>query len=161
MVCWVEQNIVLLIEFQKRGSGHVYSFIWNLNAPNIENKAAFINFIEKTINAQLPDPPNDPELFELVKTSKFMLTQKFAGNTTKMNTGQFHTEKTTNGKPLDSELTNDEKLEVLAWIKALLKKVKKYIDDNLDPAKVNVIAPTKDNFTQPLCIQEILDELDI
>ena len=34
--------------------------------------------------------------------------------------------------------------------KTLLKKVKNYIDDNLNPAKVNVIDPTKDNFTQPL-----------
>ena len=43
----------------------------------------------------------------------------------------------------------------------MLKKVRKYIDDNLNPAKVNVIDPTKDNFTQPLSIQEILDELEI
>ena len=29
----------------------------------------------------------------------------------------------------------------------LLRRVKSYIDDNLYPAKVNVIDPTKDNFT--------------
>ena len=71
------------------------------------------------------------------------------------------TEKTVIEKPLDSELANDEKKELLGWRKTLLKKVKKYIDDNLNPAKVNVIDPTKDNFTQPLSIQEILDELEI
>ena len=71
------------------------------------------------------------------------------------------TEKTVIEKPLDSELANDEKKEVLGWRNTLLKKVKKYFDDNLNPAKVNVIDPTKDNFTQPLSIQEILDELEI
>ena len=93
-----------------------------------------------------------------------MLTPKRAGNTRRMNAVfpmvSFFTEKTIIAKPLDPELTNDEKQEDLAWRKALLKKVKKYID-NPNPAKVNVIDPTKDNFTQPLSIQEILDELEI
>ena len=43
----------------------------------------------------------------------------------------------------------------------MLRKVKNYIDDDLNPAKVNVIDPTKNNFTQPLSIEEILDELEI
>ena len=59
------------------------------------------------------------------------------------------------------KLTNDEKEELLASIKTLLKKVKKHTDDNLNRGKTNVIDPTKDNFTQPLSIQEILDELEI
>ena len=56
------------IEFQERGSPHVYSFIWIFNAPNVENEAAYIEFIEKTINAQSPNHFNDPEFFELVET---------------------------------------------------------------------------------------------
>ena len=55
------------IEFQERGSPHVYSFIWIFNAPNIENEAAYIEFIDKTINLQLPNHLSDPELFRLVK----------------------------------------------------------------------------------------------
>ena len=43
----------------------------------------------------------------------------------------------------------------------LLRHVKSYIDDNLNPAKVNVNDATKDNFTQPLSIKEIQDELEI
>ena len=45
------------------GSPHVHSFICIFSAPNIENEAACIEFIEKTVNAQLPDHLNDPELF--------------------------------------------------------------------------------------------------
>ena len=81
-------------EFQERGSPHVHSVIWILNAPNIENKVVYIEFIEKT-NAQLPDHLNDPELFELVK-----------------NECRYFTEKTIVAKPLDSKFSNDEKLEM-------------------------------------------------
>ena len=56
------------IEFQERGSLHVHLFIWIFNAPNTENEAAYIEFIEKTINVQLPDHLSNPELFELLKT---------------------------------------------------------------------------------------------
>ena len=157
------------IEFQERGSPHVHSFIWILNAPNIQNEAAYheaaIKFIEQTINAQVPDPLNDPELFEFVKTYQFHAHSKtywkYNKNECRFSYGQLFTEKTIIAKSLYSELTNDEKQEDLAWRKTLLKKVRKYIDDNLNPAKVNVIDPTKDNFTQPLSIQEILDELEI
>ena len=43
----------------------------------------------------------------------------------------------------------------------MLEKVKNYIDDNLNPSRVNVVDPTKYNFTQSLNIQEILNELKI
>ena len=41
------------------------------------------------------------------------------------------------------------------------RRVKSCIYNNFKPAKVNVIDPYKDNFTQPLNIKEILDELEI
>ena len=75
----------ICIEFQERGSPHVHSFIWILNPPNIQDEAAYISLIEKTINAQLPDPQNDSELFELVRLTKFILILELAGNTTRMN----------------------------------------------------------------------------
>ena len=75
--------------------------------------------------------------------------------------GRFFTEKTIIAKPVDSEISKDKKQEILIWRKAVLGKVKNYIDDNLNPAKVNVVDPTKDNFTQPLSIQEILNDLEI
>ena len=50
------------------GSPHVHSSIWIFNAPNIQNETAYTEFIEKTINTQLPHHLKDLELFELVKT---------------------------------------------------------------------------------------------
>ena len=75
--------------------------------------------------------------------------------------GRFFTEKTIIAKPVDSQISKDKKQEILTWKKAVLGKVKNYIDDNLNPSKVNLVDPTKDNFTQPLNIQEIFNELQI
>ena len=59
-------------------------------------------------------------------------------------------------KPLDSKISNEENQEILTWRNTLLSQVKSYIDNNLCPAKVNVIDPTKDRFTQPLSVKEVL-----
>ena len=40
-------------------------------------------------------------------------------------------------------------------------QVKSYNDTNIYPAKVNVIDQTKENFSQPLSVNEILYELEI
>ena len=57
----------LRIEFRERGSPHVHAFIWILDAPKIENKFAYLDFVENSISASLPDPQNEPEMFTLVK----------------------------------------------------------------------------------------------
>ena len=111
------------------------------------NETAYIEFIEKTTNSQLPDHLKEPELFELVKTyqvhAHYRTCWKYNRNECHFSYGRYFTEKTIIAKPLDSKLSNDEC----------------YIDINLNRAKVNVIDTTKDNFTEPLCVQEILGEL--
>ena len=67
MAIWAK-HYALRTGFQERGSPHVHSFIWIFNAPNIENEVAYIESIEKTINAQFPDLFTDPELFQLITT---------------------------------------------------------------------------------------------
>ena len=101
------------IEFQERGSPHVHSFIWILSPPNIRDETAYINFIEKTINAQLPYPQNNSELFELVKThqvhSHSRTCWKYNKNECRFSYGRFFTEKTIIAKPFDSEIGKDKK----------------------------------------------------
>ena len=103
----------------------------------------------------------ESKLFELVKTYQVYAHSRTCWecnkNEFRFSYGRYFTEKTIIAKPLDSQLSNHTKEEVLTWRNALLKKVKGYIDINLNPAKVNVIDPTKVNFTQSLSVQEILD----
>ena len=120
-------------------------------APNTENEVVYIEFIEKTINAQLPDHLNDLQLFNLVKTYQADATSKKCWkhnkNECRFSYGLHFTEKTIIAKPLDSKFSNNEKEVIVTWRNALLQQVKSYIDNNLNPAKVNVIDPIKDNFS--------------
>ena len=110
-----------------------------------------MEFIEKNINAQFPDHLNDPELFELVKTCQVHTHSrtcwKYNKNECRFSYGRCFTEKTIIAKPLKRN--------------TLLSQVKSYIDNNLYPAKANVIDPTKVNFTQPVSVKEILDKLEM
>ena len=115
----------IAIEFQERVSPHAHSFIWIFNAPNIENQAAYIEFIEKTINAQLPNHLNDPELFEVVKTYQVHAHSrtcwKYSKNECRFSYGRYFTEKIIIAKPLDSKSSNGEKHEILTWRNTLLR----------------------------------------
>ena len=46
---------------------HVHSFIWIFNAPNVRGEKNFIEFIQNTLNAKLPEPENELHLLEFVK----------------------------------------------------------------------------------------------
>ena len=80
-----------------------------------------------------------------------MITLELPGNTTR----------TIIAKLLDSKFSNDEKQGVFICRNTLVRQFKSYIDNNLNPARVNVIDLTKDSSTQQLSVKEILHELDI
>ena len=103
------------VEFQEKGSPHVHSFIWIFNVPNIQNEADYIEFIEKTINVQLSEHSNDPELFELVELvhAHSRTCWKYNKNECHFLYGQYFNEKTITVKPLDSKFNDNEEKEVL------------------------------------------------
>ena len=127
------------LEFQEWSSPHVHSFVWIFNAPNNQNETAYIEFIE--IVAQLPDHLKEPQLFELVRTYQVHAHSrtcwKYNKNECRFWYGWYFTEKVIIVKPLDSQLSNDEKEGALIWRNALLKKVKGYIDINLKCRRSN------------------------
>ena len=116
-------------------------------------------------NSQLPDHLNDPELLELLKTSQVHAQSrrywKYNKTECRFFYRRYFTEDTVIAKPLDSKFSNDENQEILTCRNTLAKRVKRYINNNLNPASVNRIDPTKGIFTQPLSVREILDELEI
>ena len=46
----------------------VDGFIWIFNVPNIKDEEEFIDFMERTINAKLPDYETKPGILKLVKS---------------------------------------------------------------------------------------------
>ena len=57
-------------EFQERGSGHIYWFIWIFNPPNIQDETAYNEFIGNALNAHLSQPINESDPPKLVKTNQ-------------------------------------------------------------------------------------------
>ena len=64
------QYYAIQVEFQVRGSPHIRSFIWILNAPKLTkvNIDDYRKWVDSVKRFDLPDPNNEPTLFELVKT---------------------------------------------------------------------------------------------
>ena len=58
------------VEFQFRGSPHIHSFLWVVNAPILtkETKQEYIQFIDQIVKANIPGPEENHKLHKLVKT---------------------------------------------------------------------------------------------
>ena len=89
-----------------------------------------------------------------------MITLELAGNTARMNVSSTMVIILLRRKLLKNHLILNLAMRKKKRF-SLLRQMKSYIDNNLNPMKVNVIDPSKDNFTQPLSVKEILDELEI
>ena len=57
----------LRIEFQDRGIPYIHAFVWMVDAPIIERENEYIDFLERSVSALLPDSCIEPKLFDLVK----------------------------------------------------------------------------------------------
>ena len=64
------QYYAIRVEFQVRGSPHIHSFIWILNAPKLTkvNIDDYRKCVDKVIRSDAPNQNNEPSLFGLVKT---------------------------------------------------------------------------------------------
>ena len=62
----------ICVELQVRGSPHIDSFIWILNAPkiNIESKEEHIQWIDSIIRTDMLNPVKQKKLFELLELVK-------------------------------------------------------------------------------------------
>ena len=58
------------VEFQVRGSPHIHSFLWVIDAPILtkNNVDEYRQFVDSIVKAFVPDINKQPELFELVTT---------------------------------------------------------------------------------------------
>ena len=52
-----------------RGSPHLHALIWTSDCPKLtsESKDAYVEYIDKHVQANLPDENDEPELYEMIK----------------------------------------------------------------------------------------------
>ena len=151
-------SYVIKVEFQFRGSPHIHSFLWIRDAVQLtkETKDDYIKFVDSIVRADLPDEEGEPELHDLVK--KFQIhchsqsCRKYKNIPCRFHYGRFFTDRTICGEPLGDDISETEKLKILNKRSKLLKKVKAYIDEYLDPHKVT--------FSPDITIAEILTHLE-
>ena len=155
------------VEFQVRGSPHIHSLLWVLNAPVLseDNIDEYVRFVDAVIKAYVPDINENPELHKLVTTyqihSHSKSCRKYKNQECRYHFGRFFTDHTIIAVPLPKDLSEYEKTQRLEQRKFLLDKVAAYINTNLNPKKCNIINPEKDNFEQVSDIKDILQELGI
>ena len=128
------------IEFHFMGSPHAHCFIWIKDCPilNNENIEDFIRFNDKHVSAVLPDPVTCPVLHNLVKTyqthTQYKTYRKYKNLACRFNFGHFFTEKTIVVELLPTSLDKAEKNIVFKNRESILTKVKKFIDEFLNPS---------------------------
>jgi len=150
----------LRIEFQMRGSPHLHALIWTSDCPKLTSDTMdeYITYIDKHVQAYLPNKETDPELHELVsfyqKHTHSKTCRKYKNINCRFNFGQFFAKRTIVAQPLPEELDEDKKVFILNKQKEILTSVKAKINEVLNPSKPN---DYKANTTE----EEIFNELGI
>ena len=99
----------LRIEFQMRGSPHLHALIWTEDCPKLtsETKEAYIEYIDKHVQAYLPNREDDPELHDVVnfyqKHTHSKTCRKYKNIKCRFNFGQFFTNRTIIAEPLPDD----------------------------------------------------------
>ena len=104
-------------------------------------------------------------MFELVKTYQIhrhsKTCRKYRNEKCIFHFGKFFTNKTIIAQPLADSVPPDVKLQKMQQRNNILKKVKNYIDNELNPSKKNFLDSTKEDYEELKSIDEILASLEI
>ena len=100
----------ICIEFQVRGSPHIHSFIWILNAPKLtkESRQEYIQWVDNIIRTDMPDPVSEVKLSELVRIFKVhrqsKTCRKYWNDKCRFHFGKFFTSLTIIAEPLPNDI---------------------------------------------------------
>ena len=131
----------LRIEFQMRGSPHLHALIWTEDCPKLtsETKEAYIEYIDKHVQAYLPNKEDDLELHDMVnfyqKHTHSKTCRKYKNIKCRFNFGQFFTNRTIIAEPLPDDIADELKQPILEKQKEILTSVKEKLNSVLNPSK--------------------------
>ena len=134
-------NYALRIECQMRGSPHLHALIWTEDCRKLtsETKEAYIEYIDKHVQAYLPNKEDDPELRDVVnfylKHTHSKTCGKYKNIKCRFNFGQFFTNRTIIAEPLPDDIADELKQPILEKQKEILTSVKEKINSVLNPSK--------------------------
>ena len=101
----------------------------------------------------------------LLKHTKYIIIQRLAGNTETKSSGAilviFFATGTIIAQPLEDSVSEDIKRAKMQYRNTILKKVKNYIDNELNPSNKKFLDKTKDDYVELKSIEEILSLLEI
>ena len=155
------------VEFHAHGSPRIHCFIWILNAPvlNENNVDEYVSFVDKIVHAYLPNKIENSDLHELVKLYQLHRhskpCRKYRNDGCRFQFGKFFSNQTIVAKPSPSDMPDNMKHSVLSKRKDILSQVKDYINNHLNPAKVNFYDSSKDTFVNLKSVSEVLEEINI
>ena len=125
----------------------------------------YLSFVDKIVHAYLRNTNENPDLHELVKLYQFHRHSKtcckYGNDGCRLHFVKFFSNQIRVTKPLPSDMLEYMKHSVLSKQKDILSKVKNYINNHLNPAKVNFYDSSRDNFVNLKFVSEVLEELDI
>lgn len=93
-----------------RGSPHLHALIWTSDCPKLthDTKQDYVEYIDKHVQAYLPDKDTDSELYELMKKyqthSHSKSCRKDKNIACRFNFGQFFTDSTIVAEPLPEDM---------------------------------------------------------
>ena len=165
----------LRIEFQMRGSPQLHALIWTFDCLKLtpDNKEPYVEFIDKYVQAYIPDEETEPQLHELVKTyhkhNHSKTCRKYKNISCRFNFGQYFAKRTIAAEPLNEDLDEGIKSNILDQQKKVLISVKQKIDEVLNPSKpdynpmlkeadiLKSISITEDEYYSALSISQYSD----
>ena len=80
---WKTQYYAIRVEFQVRGSPHIHSFIWILNAPKLTkfNIDEFIKWVDSIEGQIYQTQSMNQYCLKLLKHTKYIIIQRLQGKT--------------------------------------------------------------------------------
>ena len=87
--------------------------------------------------------------------------RKYNNDNSRFHFGRFFTDQTIVAKPLNSNLSDAKKKDILSERYNILKNVSDYINEYLNPSKKNFYDVPREDYIEPKSIEEILNMIDI